>query len=99
MNRLVEIITSEDDAVRNLSLDSVCRDASLGELQQPCGALEAFRRSSENLYHRVRALFFLASIHRYYTPPKLPRSQQGLIPLAGYSLLLERRFGEAIDAF
>jgi hypothetical protein len=99
MNRLVEIITSEDDAVRNLSLDSVCRNASLGELYEHGAALDAFRRNSKNLYHRVRALFFLASIHRYYVPQKLPQAQQGRIPFNGYCHLLERRFGEAIDVF
>ncbi len=99
MNRLVEIITSEDDAVRNLSLDSVCRDASLAELYDHATALDAFRRTSTNLYHRVRALFFLASIYRYHVPTKLPHDQQGLIPFHGYCHLLERRFGEAIDVF
>ena len=58
-SRLVETITSSDPAIRNRPLDAVCRAASLQELLRECAALEAFRRESNNLYERVRALFFL----------------------------------------
>ena len=37
------------------------RNASLRELLTECAALDAFRRHSDNLYERVRALLFLAS--------------------------------------
>ena len=30
--------------------------------------LDAFRRTSDNLYERVRALFFLYAIHRFHLP-------------------------------
>jgi hypothetical protein len=33
-----------------------------------CEDLDGFRRRSENLYERVRALFFLYSIHRFHLP-------------------------------
>ncbi|MEM9658911.1 MAG: UTP--glucose-1-phosphate uridylyltransferase, partial [Planctomycetota bacterium] len=99
MNRLIEIITSPDDAIRNLSLDAVCRVATLSELQAHCAALEEFRVASDNLYHQVRALFFLSAIHRYHIPAKLTPEDQGSIPFAGYAQLLERRFGEAIELF
>ena len=56
---LVQIITSTDPEVRNRSLDAFCRAASLDELLAECAALETFRRASDNLYERVRALFFL----------------------------------------
>ena len=63
------------------------------------GALDAFRRQSENLYERVRATFFLAAIYRYHLPAKLPPSAKALVPFEGYTRLLGRRFKEAIDEF
>lgn len=98
-SRLVQIVTATDPAVRNQSLDAVCRGASLEQLLAECSALDAFRRGSENLYERVRALFFLYAIHRFYIP-RIPRlNQRGLIPFHGYEHLLQRRFEEAIDEF
>src|SRR5688572_30129376 len=98
-SRLTEIITANDPAVRNQSLDAVCRGASLDQLLAECAALDAFRRQSDNLYERVRALFFLYAIHRFHVP-RIPRlNQRGLIPFHGYEHLLQRRFEEAIDEF
>jgi hypothetical protein len=99
MNRLIEIIVSSDDATRNQSLDSVCHGASIDQLLAYADALDKFRRQQDNLYHRVRALFFLSAIYRYHLPRRLRASQSGLIPLSGYELLLSRRFVEAIDNF
>ena len=42
--------------------------ATLEELLAECEALDRFRRSSDNLYERVRALFFLYAIHRFHIP-------------------------------
>lgn len=99
MTCLIEIIVSEDDQTRNRSLESVCRDATIDELLAHVAALDEFRRQADNLYHRVRALFFLAAIHRYHLPSRLSPTQSGLIPFAGYEHLLARRFVEAIDTF
>ena len=97
MSSLIDIILSDKDEVRDRSLDSVCRDASLDELLNHCCELDQFRRREENLYHRVRALFFLSAIYRYHIPNRLPPGQSGLIPYSGYEHLLSRRFVEAID--
>ena len=96
---LTDIITASDPALRNTSLDAVCRDHSLKELLEHCDHLEAFSRESDNLYERVRALFFLYAIYRFHVPlrPELPST--GTIPYDGYSYLLRRRFEEAIDLF
>ncbi len=99
MSSLIAIVTSKDPEVRNRSLDEFCQAASLAELQRECAALDRFRRESENLYERVRALFFLYSIHRFHLPGKLPPGAPALIPFPGYSNLLKRRFDEAIDIF
>ncbi|TWU33794.1 UTP--glucose-1-phosphate uridylyltransferase [Novipirellula artificiosorum] len=99
MNRLIQIITSDDDSIRNQSLDSCCRDATLEALLGDIAQLDAFRRNESNLYRRVRALFFLSAIYRYHLPNRLPITQLGEIPYEGYEHLLSRRFKEAIDCF
>jgi hypothetical protein len=97
--QLISIITSADPSVRNQSLDQFCQAASLSELLREAGELEAFRRRSQNLYERVRALFFLYAIHRFHLPLKAGVKAQGKIPFNGYEHLLERRFEEAIAVF
>lgn len=96
---LTEIITSPDPEVRNRSLDAYCRTASTEELLQQCEALESFRHTSDNLYERVRACFFLYAIHRFHLPSKPGYPIHGRIPFEGYLHLLERRFEEAIALF
>ena len=99
MSQLVHIITAADPEVRNRSLDAFCRSASAQQLLAECAALEAFRRTSDNLYERVRALLFLYAIHRFHLPYKLDGGARSLIPFAGYDALLKRRFEEAIRIF
>ena len=99
MSLLTDVITSRDTQTRNRSLDAPCRAATLEELLHECEALDRFRRTSDNLYQRVRALFFLYAIHRFHiSTRKLPASRS-LIPFVGYTNLLKRRFEEAIDVF
>jgi len=97
--QLIEIITSADPEVRDTSLDSVCRDATLAELVTACGELDAFWRANDNLYERVRALFFLYAIHRFHVPPRLRGDGRDHVPYEGFLHLLSRRFEEAIDVF
>src|SRR5580692_1242125 len=96
---LIEIITSADPKVRNQSLDVFCAGASAAELLVACAELEDFRRTSGNLYERVRALFFLYAIHRFHIPLHDRAAAPSPIPFAGYTNLLKRRFEEAIDIF
>ncbi len=102
---LTKLITSEDAALRNRSLDLACERLGLPELLAECAELDAFRRRSENLYDRVRALFFLYAIHRFHLParlelqPVIPGAGRGLVPFRGYAHLLARRFEESIDSF
>ncbi len=103
MSELIAIITATDPAVRNRSLDNLCERLSRDQLLEECAALDTFRRRSENLYERVRALFFLYAIHRFHL--SRPASSlagpvsHSLIPFQGYQHLLQRRFEEAIDHF
>ncbi|MBX3057531.1 MAG: UTP--glucose-1-phosphate uridylyltransferase [Anaerolineae bacterium] len=99
MSKLIEIITAVDPHTRNRSLDDFCQAATLPELLAECAALDKFRRERDNLYERVRALFFLYAIYRFHLPPKAGLPGKGHIPYAGYEHLLNRRFAEAIDSF
>lgn len=99
MSELINIITSSDPLIRNLSLDSFCRKASQQTLLYECNALEDMRTNTNNLYERVRALFFLYAINRFHLPLKIDPQKKGLIPFDGYSFLLNRRFEEAIEIF
>ncbi len=89
------IIGSEDAAIRDLAIEQWCAGKSIPELLTACDELEAYRRRETNLYHRVRALFFLSTIHRYHLPaqPALPRA--GKVPFTAFHHLLDRRFEEA----
>jgi hypothetical protein len=99
MSILTEIVTATDPEIRNRSLDAFCRTASLTQLQAECRALGHLRRHSDNLYERVRALFFLYAIHRFHLPLKEGMQSKGLVPFEGYTLLLNRRFEEALEVF
>lgn len=109
MHHLINLIISPEASVRNQSLDGWCARWSLAELLEETRSLDQFRRRSENLYERVRALAFLYAIHRFHLPAKLPPHSghpsagpgagTGWIPFAGYDQLLQRRFEEAIDTF
>lgn len=101
MQRLLDIITSDQADVRNLSLEAACRSLDADALLQQCQELDAFRRRCDNLYERVRSLFFLYSIHRFHLPVHLTAAQceSGQIPFGGYEHMLNRRYQEAIDVF
>jgi UDP-N-acetylglucosamine pyrophosphorylase len=99
MSELIHIITSVEPAVKNKSLDDFCKNASLETLMEQTYSLENFRKQETNLYYRVRALFFLYAIHRFYIPIQHKVSTLGLIPYESYEHLLKRRFEEAIHLF
>ena len=99
MSRFVSVITASDPETRNCSLDALCRAAPLEDLLLECEALDRFRRTSDNLYERVRALFFLYAIHRFHLLAREGAGHRSLIPFGGYAHLLKRRFEEAIDTF
>ncbi len=99
MGKLIVIITSEKADIKDQSLDKFCLSASTEELLQECEQLEIFRKESDNLYHQVRALFFLYAIHRFHISLRKEISRNGLIPYEGFNHLLKRRFEQAIDLF
>jgi hypothetical protein len=99
VSRLIAIITADDPQIRDRPLDAVCQELPLPDLLAECRALDAFRRQSDNLYQRVRALFFLYAIHRFHIPLRDSAARPASIPFSGYTNFLKRRFEEAIDIF
>jgi len=99
LTQLTSIITSAHAEIRDRALDAVCRPASVDALLRECEALDRFRRTSTNLYEKVRALFFLYAIHRFHLQEKAAGPIQTLISYAGHDNLLNRRFEEAIEIF
>lgn len=98
-SELLRTITADDPAIRDRSLQELCATLDLAELVAATEELDTFRRTAANLYQRVRALFFLASIHRFELPPRLEGRRVGLIPHSGFEHFAERRFEESIDVF
>ncbi|MEO8593591.1 MAG: UTP--glucose-1-phosphate uridylyltransferase [Candidatus Solibacter sp.] len=98
MSLLTKVITDGGEE-RDRSLDALCRDLPLEDLLAECQTLDHFRRTSDNLYERVRALFFLYAIHRFHIPLREQAGPPAHIPFGGYSNLLKRRFEEAIEIF
>ena len=97
--KFTSLITTTDPVLRNQSLETACRGLGLHDLLEECRELETFRLQSQNLYERVRALFLMYALHRYYLPRHLGSASRGLIPYEGYLHLLQRRFDEAIESF
>lgn len=97
MSSLVEIITSKDPEIRDLSLDKACKDKPLYFLLSECEALEKMRRENENLYEKVRGLFFLYAIHRFHISLRKDLDEKSVIPYEAYAHILNRRFEESIE--
>jgi hypothetical protein len=96
--KLVAVITSKDPDVRNTAVDEFARGASTKDLLAECAALDEFWRNNDNLYERVRALFFLYAIYRFHLPERRELQGAGLIPFEATAHLLKRRFEEASEA-
>ncbi len=96
---LTAIIGGADPALRDLAIDQWCEGKSTAALLQAAAELDAYRKTETNLYHRVRALFFLSALHRYHLPARTDFPRSGRIPHEGFTHLLERRFEEAIGNF
>eukprot|EP00980_Cylindrotheca_fusiformis_P003242 scaffold735_cov116-Cylindrotheca_fusiformis.AAC.12 len=92
---LIDIIVSKDER-RHTCLAEYCCNTPTDALLQQCEELDHFARTSDNLYEKVRALFFLYAIHRFHLTD-LPST--GDIPYEGYKNLLDREFTSAIDVF
>lgn len=96
-SQLIETIMSMEDGLRHRGLSDFCAACDERQLLNAAAELDRFWRDAPNLYHRVRAMFFLSAIYRYEIPQRLPANSAGLIPHEAHEHMLSRRFMEAID--
>ena len=96
---LIETITHTDPAIRDRSVRELAAPASIDEKLQACRQLEAFRRTRENLYERVRASLFLHALFRFDIQEHEATRSSGLIQFSGFVHLMERRYEQAIAEF
>jgi UDP-N-acetylglucosamine pyrophosphorylase len=99
MNIFIETITSTNDAIRNRSFTSLAKDFSNHELLKALKELDDFRKTSVNLYDRVRACIFLYAGYRFFLQESETENETGIIPLEGHENLLKRNFEKAISLF
>lgn len=99
MGQLLQIIISEQQSVRNQSLDIICQQLAPEQLLVECRELDQYRRQCDNLYLRVRTLFFLYAVHRFHLIRQLEQTdrESGHIAYSAYQHMLGRRYPEAID--
>ncbi len=98
-NVLVETIVSEDEALRNRSIDFLLQNKDMEQLLRLAGELETFRVSADNLYHKVRASLFLSAIYRFYLMKNSGTVRHGKIPFEGVKAACDRDFEISIGIY
>ncbi len=98
-NSLIETIVSDDDRLRNRSIHPMLAGKDVSGLLEIADQLEGFRKSSDNLYHKVRASLFLFVIYRFHLQTNEEISQVGQIPFEGVKVSFDRDFERAIGIF
>jgi hypothetical protein len=98
-NNLIETIISTDETTRNRSINALLQNRSLDELLSDTDELEQFRKSTTNLYLKVRASLFLCVIYRFSLQECTGIKQHGQIPFEGVKAAFERDFEKSIDIY
>jgi UDP-N-acetylglucosamine pyrophosphorylase len=99
MNIFIQTITSPDPALRNRSFFELSRHLTSQDLYLALRELDDFRKSTPNLYDKVRAILFLYAGYRFFLMEAQDIPAIGKIPYAGFEDLLGRRFEQAITTF
>ncbi|UFH52001.1 UTP--glucose-1-phosphate uridylyltransferase [Spirosoma sp. KNUC1025] len=99
MNVFIETITSADPTIRNRSFFELSRKLSSNNLLKALRELDEFRKSTPNLYDKVRAILFLYAGFRFFLMEANDTPAIGKIPYSGFEDLLSRRFEQAISTF
>jgi len=99
MNIFINTITSSDPAQRNQSFYALSRNMRTPELFRALRELDDFRKTTPNLYEKVRAILFLYAGYRFFLMEAKDIPATGKIPYAGFEDLLGRRFEQAIITF
>src|SRR6476620_6776455 len=69
----------EGNAADGVYFEQICRSADRATLERMAAELEEYRQHAKNFYFRVRSIFFLEAIHRYFLPPHYPQDVSGSI--------------------
>ncbi|TDH24569.1 UTP--glucose-1-phosphate uridylyltransferase [Segetibacter sp. 3557_3] len=99
MNVFIETITAVDTSKRNRSFFELSKTLTPKALFAALVELDAFRKSTPNLYDKVRAILFLYAGFRFFLQEDGSTPAAGKIPYAGFEDLLARRFEHAITTF
>src|SRR5919107_744991 len=99
MNIFIQTITASDPALRNRSFFDLSRHLSSQDLYLALRELDDFRKSTPNLYDKVRAILFLYAGFRFFLMENKETPGIGKISYAGFEDLLARRFEHAITTF
>jgi len=99
MNVFIDTITSTETAKRNQSFFELSKSLSTKELFTSLLELDGFRKSTPNLYDKVRAILFLYAGFRFFLMESTETPSAGKIPYAGFEDLLGRRFEHGISTF
>ncbi|MEN8262907.1 MAG: UTP--glucose-1-phosphate uridylyltransferase [Nitrospirota bacterium] len=98
-NDLIETIVSDDDSLRNRSINALLENRTKEELLVLADEMEGFRKSTGNLYHKVRASLFLFVIYRFYLQKNSEVTQYGTIPFEGIKSAFDREFEKSIEFY
>jgi len=99
MNIFINTIISSDPAERNQSFYALSQNMSTPQLFRALRELDEFRKTTPNLYEKVRAILFLYAGYRFFLMEAKDVPATGKIPYAGFEDLLGRRFEQAISTF
>src|SRR5664279_4046618 len=99
MNPFIQTITSIDPNIRNRSFSSLCKKLTVVEQVRFFKELDDFRKTTPNLYERVRACIFLYAGFRFSLMENKTIPVVGKIPVEGFENLLKRNFEKAISLF
>ncbi len=99
MNPFIHTIQSQDPANRDTSFEALCKDLSIEQIKSYLAELEEFRKSTENLYEKVRASIFLYAGYRFYLLDSKIIRPTGAIPVEGCKNFLERNYEKALSIF
>ncbi|MBI5408717.1 MAG: UTP--glucose-1-phosphate uridylyltransferase, partial [Nitrospirae bacterium] len=98
-HKLIETIISDDESLRSRSINSLLQNKNKDDLLKIAEELELFRKTTPNLYHKVRASLFLFVIYRLYLQFDKDILQFGKIPFEGVKAAFDRDFEKAIAVY
>ena len=96
-NLFIETITTSDPELRNRSFHSLCVNVKANELINKFDEIDLFRKSTSNLYERVRACIFLYYGYRFFLQESKEFKNTGITNPIAFENLLNRNYEKSID--